>query len=161
MTTLDAPSLVADEMASAAWKHSPFGMAVIGIDGMVHAANPELEAILDRPLVRLLGMGEADFVDLVSTGNVEHRRVELAQKGMRSIHYIRRASAGSAEVVRLARIAEELREPLASIYGFAELLVHQNYDEETRRELTITMLGDIEVMIDLINRQLDLTDSAQ
>ena len=67
------------------------------------------------------------------------------------------SAANSDYNVKLSRIAELLREPLASIYGFTELLIHQNYDEVTRLELTSTMLGEIEVMMDLINRQLDLT----
>ena len=57
--------------------------------------------------------------------------------------------------VRLSHIAELLREPLASIYGFAELLLTQNYDEETRRDLTATLLEQVEVMSNIINSELD------
>lgn len=141
--------------AGLAWERSPLGIVVIGIDGAIHAANPAAAELLARPADALVGLGEAEFV--VSTGDLEHRRMELAQSGLRSIHFIRRPSVTSAAIPRLAKIAEDLREPLASIYGFAELLIHQNYDPETRHELTTTMLGEIEVMIDLINRQLDLT----
>ncbi len=142
-------------LAGLAWERSPLGIVVIGSDGAIHAANPAAAEILAKPAAELEGLGEAEFV--VSTRDLDHRRMELAQSGLRSIHFIRRPSPASAAIPRLAKIAEDLREPLASIYGFAELLIHQNYDPETRRELTTTMLGEIEVMIDLINRQLDLT----
>ena len=141
--------------ATLAWERSSLGIVVIGSDGAVHAANPAAAEILGMPAEALAVLGEADFV--VSTRDLDHRRMELAQSGLRSIHFIRRPSAASAAIPRLAKIAEDLREPLASIYGFAELLIHQNYDPETRHELTTTMLSEIEVMIDLINRQLDLT----
>jgi signal transduction histidine kinase len=58
--------------------------------------------------------------------------------------------------VKLAHIAEALREPLASIYGFTELLLTQDYDEETRIDLTSTLLDQIEIMSNLINEQLDV-----
>ena len=148
-TQVDATSAIL------AWERSPLGIVVIGGDGAVHAANPAAAEILGRSLETLAGLGEAELV--VNTGGLDHRRMELAQSGLRSIHFIRRPSATSAVIPRMAKIAEDLREPLASIYGFAELLIHQNYDSETRHDLTTTMLGEIEVMIDLINRQLDLT----
>lgn len=141
--------------AALAWERSPLGIVVIGSDGVIHAANPAAAEILATPVADLEGLGEAEFV--ASAEDLEHRRMELAQSGLRSIHFIRRPRATSAAIPRLAKIAEDLREPLASIYGFAELLIYQNYDPDTRRELTTTMLGEIEVMIDLINRQLDLT----
>lgn len=141
--------------ASLAWERSPLGIVAIGSDGTIHAANPAAAEILAKPAADLKGLGEAEFV--VSTRDLDHRRMELAQPGLRSIHFIRRPRSASAAIPRLAKIAEDLREPLASIYGFAELLIQQNYDPETRHELTTTLLGEIEVMIDLINRQLDLT----
>lgn len=56
---------------------------------------------------------------------------------------------------RIERVAEQLREPLASVIGFAELLLTQDYDEETRRELTATLLAEAEALADIINRQMD------
>lgn len=63
------------------------------------------------------------------------------------------ADCGCSE--KLSRIAELLREPLASIYGFAELLLTQDYDEDLRRDLTATLLEQVEVMSNIINRELD------
>jgi signal transduction histidine kinase len=65
------------------------------------------------------------------------------------------SAADSDYNVKLSRIAELLREPLASIYGFAELLLTQNYDEETRLDLTATLLEQVEVMSNIINSELD------
>lgn len=63
------------------------------------------------------------------------------------------ADCGCSE--KLSRIAELLREPLASIYGFAELLLTQDYDEDLRRDLTATLLEQVEVMANIINSELD------
>lgn len=57
--------------------------------------------------------------------------------------------------MKLSRVAELLRAPLASIYGFAELLLTQDYDEETRCDLTATLLEQVEVMSNIINSELD------
>lgn len=152
----NVPEQIDAVSAVIAWERSPLGIVVISTDGAVHSANPAAAEILGMPADALTGLGEAEFV--VGTGDLDHRRMELAQSGLRSIHFLRRPGATAATIPRLAKIAEDLREPLASIYGFAELLIHQNYDPETRHELTTTMLGEIEVMIDLINRQLDLTN---
>ncbi len=64
-------------------------------------------------------------------------------------------AANNDHSMKLSRIAELLREPLASIYGFAELLLTQNYDEETRLDLTATLLEQVEVMSNIINSELD------
>jgi hypothetical protein len=42
----------------------------------------------------------------------------------------------------------------ASIYGFVELLLTQNYDEETRRGLTSTLMGQVEAMGNIVNESL-------
>lgn len=142
-------------VAALAWERNPLGTVVIDADGCVCTANPAACECMGISIGELVGISEAEFATRCES--LVHRRMELAQSGLRSIHFVRHPSTHSSASPRLARIAEELREPLASIYGFAELLIHQNYDEETRRDLTVTMLGEIEVMIDMINRQLDLT----
>ncbi len=141
--------------AKLAWELSPLGFVLIDAEGRVSAANPATARYLGVPVDDLVNIGEADFT--MRSKHLSHRRIELAQSGLRSMHCIWRSDDPSSANPRLTRIAEELREPLASIYGFAELLIHQSYDDETRRDLTVTLLGEVEVMIDLINRQLDLT----
>lgn len=56
----------------------------------------------------------------------------------------------------LAAAAHELRTPMASIYGFAELLLAQDFDEEMRREVVTTIFKQSELMASIINELLDL-----
>ncbi len=56
----------------------------------------------------------------------------------------------------LATAAHELRTPMASIYGFSELLQQQEFDEATKRELIGTIHQQSAVMSSIINELLDL-----
>ena len=56
----------------------------------------------------------------------------------------------------LSTAAHELRTPMASIRGFSELLLRRNYPEETRRDLTETILKQSERLTNLLNELLDL-----
>jgi signal transduction histidine kinase len=56
----------------------------------------------------------------------------------------------------LSTAAHELRTPMASIYGFAELLTQQEFDETTRRELIGTIHQQSALMSSIINELLDL-----
>lgn len=56
----------------------------------------------------------------------------------------------------LAHAAHELRTPMASIYGFAELLIHQNLSQETVLEVSQAIHRNCETMISVINDLLDL-----
>lgn len=56
----------------------------------------------------------------------------------------------------LSTAAHELRTPMASIYGFSELLLNQSYDEATRHELLETIFRQSELMTAIINELLDL-----
>lgn len=56
----------------------------------------------------------------------------------------------------LATAAHELRTPLASIIGFAELLMSQDYDAETRRDLMETIHRHSSKLAGLVNELLDL-----
>lgn len=56
----------------------------------------------------------------------------------------------------LSTAAHELRTPLASIFGFAELLLKQEFDANTRRELLEIIHRQAGVLADLINELLDL-----
>ena len=56
----------------------------------------------------------------------------------------------------LSTAAHELRTPMASIYGFAELLLQQEFDEDMRRDLLETIYRQSEVMATIINELLDL-----
>ncbi|MDD5296139.1 MAG: PAS domain S-box protein [Rhodocyclaceae bacterium] len=56
----------------------------------------------------------------------------------------------------LATAAHELRTPMASIFGFSELLLCQEFDEETRRELVETIHRQSGLITAIVNELLDL-----
>ncbi|MCF8178980.1 MAG: PAS domain-containing sensor histidine kinase [Sulfuritalea sp.] len=57
----------------------------------------------------------------------------------------------------LSHAAHELRTPMASIYGFSELLLTQEFDEATRQDLLATIHKQTEWLVAIINELLDLT----
>lgn len=56
----------------------------------------------------------------------------------------------------LATAAHELRTPMASIYGFSELLLQRNFDETVRLDLTETIHRQAGRLVNLLNELLDL-----
>ena len=56
----------------------------------------------------------------------------------------------------LSTAAHELRTPMASIFGFSELLLRRTYDEATQKDLLKTINRQAGIMINLINELLDL-----
>ena len=56
----------------------------------------------------------------------------------------------------LSTAAHELRTPMASIYGFTELLMTQEFDEAERSDFLGTIFSQCERMIAIINELLDL-----
>lgn len=56
----------------------------------------------------------------------------------------------------LSTAAHELRTPMASIFGFSELLLKRNYPDEKRREMMATINRQASILINLINELLDL-----
>jgi signal transduction histidine kinase len=57
----------------------------------------------------------------------------------------------------LSHAAHELRTPMASIYGFTELLIAQEFDAEMRRDLLQTIHKQTTWLIEIINELLDIT----
>ncbi len=57
----------------------------------------------------------------------------------------------------LSHAAHELRTPMASIYGFSELLMSQEFDAETRQDLLATIHKQTAWLVDIINELLDLS----
>jgi signal transduction histidine kinase len=140
---------------NAAWENHPWGMVAINLEGRVCAINPSFENCTNLVIAALIGLSEADFDQQLSNVQLLDRtRVEINDGSLRAIHYVR--GAGRAEYDgKLSKVAELMREPLASIYGFAEMLLTQHYDDQTRRDLTAMLLGQAEVMANLINEQLE------
>ncbi|MFA6121658.1 MAG: ATP-binding protein [Sideroxydans sp.] len=56
----------------------------------------------------------------------------------------------------LTTAAHELRTPMASIYGFSEILLSQNFSESEQQEFLNIIYNQSELMISIINELLDL-----
>jgi signal transduction histidine kinase len=56
----------------------------------------------------------------------------------------------------LSTAAHELRTPMASVYGFAELLASREFEEAERKEFLGIIINQSEVMMSIINELLDL-----
>jgi PAS domain S-box-containing protein len=56
----------------------------------------------------------------------------------------------------LSMAAHELRTPMASIYGFTELLINRQFDEPRRSDMLGTIHKQAHILINLINELLDL-----
>ena len=56
----------------------------------------------------------------------------------------------------LSTAAHELRTPMASIYGFAEVLLTQELDDDSRKEFTSIIFRQSELMASILNELLDL-----
>lgn len=56
----------------------------------------------------------------------------------------------------LSTAAHELRTPMASIYGYSEILLHQKFSESDQHEFLTTIYKQSELMISIINELLDL-----
>ena len=57
----------------------------------------------------------------------------------------------------LSHAAHELRTPMASIFGFSELLLEMDLDEVTRRDLLETIHRQTKWLVEIINELLDLS----
>lgn len=56
----------------------------------------------------------------------------------------------------LSTAAHELRTPMASVYGFSELLLSRDFDAETTREILSTIHQQSESLVTMLNQLLDL-----
>lgn len=153
-------NVISHEVLKASWTHSTCGIVAIDVHGNVLAANPAFMHCTGIEVSTIIGMSEADFNHaLLNSKMLESRRTQVVVDDLRAIYQIR-CNCCSTEYnssdSKLSHIAEMLREPLASIYGFTELLLTQNYDEDTRLALTSAMFEQVEVMSNLINTQLDI-----
>ena len=101
--------------------------------------------------------------------------IELSRAGKRMLEYAFRESPSGAvpqilyfrdvtheiEVDQLkseflSTAAHELRTPMASIYGFSELMLDQEFSPEERREFVSAIHRQSELMVSIINELLDL-----
>ena len=56
----------------------------------------------------------------------------------------------------LSTAAHELRSPMASVFGFSELLLCRDFDPETRQEIVATIHQQSGALVDMLNQLLDL-----
>lgn len=111
----------------------------------------------------------------MAAGNPRRQLIELSSAGKRVLEVgLRQSDATTVsqilyfrdvthetEVDRLkseflSTAAHELRTPMACIYGFAELMVHEEFPEEERREFLTAIHRQSELMIAIVNELLDL-----
>lgn len=59
-------------------------------------------------------------------------------------------------LMTLSTAAHELRTPMASIYGYTELLLNQEFSAIERRDFLETIFRQAELMVSIINELLDL-----
>ena len=118
----------------------------VGADGTAGSASPERRQVIE--------LANADK-RVLQVGLRESQAETVAQ-----ILYFRDITH-ETEVDRLkseflSHAAHELRTPMASIYGFTELLMTQEFDEADRLEFLGTIFKQSELMISIINELLDL-----
>jgi PAS domain S-box-containing protein len=120
------------------------GERFAGVDGYFSDAAAPTALVLREPrhaVLQIVGMhSQAESVrrilylrDITRESEVDHMKSEF-----------------------LSTAAHELRTPMASIYGFAELLLATDLDEATRRDLLASIFGQTRLLVDIINELLDL-----
>ncbi|MFO1318426.1 MAG: ATP-binding protein [Burkholderiales bacterium] len=85
--------------------------------------------------------------------------VRLEEGGSKVLYF--RDITREAEVDRmksefLSTAAHELRTPMASVFGFSELLLKRDYDDKTRKDVLSTIHRQAGALIHLLNELLDL-----
>ena len=144
---------------------------------LIGADEATVSALLGNvclPGARFRGIGR--LRDIAGTGTHDEREViELLTSGKRTLEVGLRLSTSSAvsqilyfrdvshetEVDQmksefLSTAAHELRTPMVSIYGFAEVLLNQQLDEASRQEFVEIIFKQSELMASILNELLDL-----
>lgn len=189
-----------NEQLNAIFSLSPDGFVSFDAKFCVKYANPAFLRMTGFDEGRIVGLGEADFTDLLASAciadarfpgmavlrpastespasQVEGHRVliELASPGKRVLEVGMRISDAEtvsqilyfrdvtheAEVDRLkseflSTAAHELRTPMASIYGFSELMLNHEFSEDEKTEFLGAIYRQSELMVSIINELLDL-----
>jgi PAS domain S-box-containing protein len=152
---------------------------IVGLDEAGFAARLNRECKGDTPFPDFVALRAQQNLGAGGTASRQggHRRtlIEILRAGQRVLEVgIRTAEAESVsqilyfrdvthetEVDRmksefLSTAAHELRTPMASIYGFTELLINQPFGPDEQRDFLETIFRQSELMVSIINELLDL-----
>jgi signal transduction histidine kinase len=120
-------------------------------DSLLAQSEPKPGSMPSRHLIELSGPGKRVLEVGLRLSTAESVSQILF---FRDVTYETEVDRMKSEFLAIA--AHELRTPMASIYGFAEVLLMEEHDEETRRELLTIVHQQAEIMAKLINELLDL-----
>ena len=129
------------------------------------SAFPDFEIMRSGQKQRATEGNEDSFRHLIELAGAGKRVLEigirLSEAGSISQVLYFRDVTHETEVDRmknefLSTAAHELRTPMASIFGYAELLMAQDFPEDERRDLLGIIHRQSELMISIINELLDL-----
>jgi PAS domain S-box-containing protein len=124
----------------------------------------------DASVTALTGAGSSDSESGLSGRQLLHmhtptartlvRRVRHGEHDNETVMYFRDITH-EQEVDRmksefLAMAAHELRTPMVSIFGFTELLLKRNFNDERRQDVLGTIHKQASILINLVNELLDL-----
>jgi PAS domain S-box-containing protein len=144
------------------------------LNGVTEEAFSELLSQQCLPTGRFRGVQRLRE-DAAAGRSVERELIELSVPGHRVVEVgLRLSSSGAVSQILyfrdvthetevdqmksdfLSTAAHELRTPMASIYGFAEVLLTQELDEDNRKEFTGIIFRQSELMASILNELLDL-----
>lgn len=151
---------------------------VIGLDERAFSLRLQQRSVTGSafPDIAALHALQAHHPTDAAPGEERRRQFELAEPVRRIIEVDLRIPAAAVNVAQilyfrdvtretevdrmksefLSHAAHELRTPMASIYGYAELLLAQEFDAETRREMLTTIYSQAELITSITNELLDL-----
>ena len=180
LTTMSSEGLVSfDERGFLSYFNDAFlrlsGLSATEVRGLEAAAFDHIFARQCDPRTPCRGAAE-DIEALKQTGYIENRESEIHLQRPQSKTLLRVSKKGNhgtslllyyQDVTKareledlksefLATAAHELRTPMASILGYAELLLLRNFDVEKSRELHAIILRQARRVSDLLNELLDL-----
>lgn len=151
------------------------GSDVIGLDEATFSTRLARECVATCSFPSIAALRQSQHSGGSVTAVPRRQLIEMASAGKRVLEFgLRQSDAETVsqilyfrdithetEVDRLkseflSTAAHELRTPMACIYGFAELLVHEEFPAEEQREFLTAIHRQSELMIAIVNELLDL-----
>lgn len=124
-------------------------------------ANPAVDALPSPGGDKSLPTPVAILTLLRPTRRILQRSVRKGADGLGEKVYYFRDVTHETEVDRmksefLSTAAHELRTPMASIFGYSELLLTRDFDTETRHDIADTIHRQTRILTDMVDELLDL-----